>query len=463
MSASLHGLGVGWRPPLAAVLAERRDLAFVEVIAEHVDLHSPVPAPLAALSVPVVAHGVGLSLGGAEPLEAARVSRLAHVAEHLGSPLVSEHIAFVRAGGVEAGHLLPVPRTRDALDVVVANVRAAVAELDVPLALENPAALLRWPDDEIDTADFLTEIAERTGALLLVDLANLHADAVNHGVDAARLLARLPWERVAYLHVAGGLRHGGLYHDTHRHPVPAEVVDLLRDAAERGAGGPAFLLERDGDYPSAAEFHAELDMLTTAVAAGVPPDIPPPAAGPSPMITDSTAAARARLAARQAELATALVAGGPAPAGFDAGRLAATRHALVDKRRAAVTSAWPALAALPDFAAAFAAFADAAFADAAFADGRPPAGSRADGIAFARSVYADLDEPARAELLAAVTAHRRFALRLDRHPRGRTLLLLRFPGIGTRILEAPTLRVHLTDTSWPPAATGRPLLSHRHR
>jgi uncharacterized protein (UPF0276 family) len=278
VNVSLHGLGVGWRPPLAAVLAERRDLAFVEVIAEHVDLHSPVPAPLAALSVPVVAHGVGLSLGGAERLDPARVSRLARVAEHLGSPLVSEHVAFVRAGGVEAGHLLPVPRTRDALDVVVANVRAASADLGVGLALENPAALLRWPDDEIDTVDFLTEIAERTGALLLVDVANLHADAVNHGVDAARLLARLPWERVAYLHVAGGIRHGGLYHDTHRHPVSAGVVGLLQEAAERSPAGPAYLLERDGDYPSAAEFHAELDMLTAAVTDATRPAYhsPPP-------------------------------------------------------------------------------------------------------------------------------------------------------------------------------------------
>jgi hypothetical protein len=148
------------------------------------------------------------------------------------------------------------------------------------------------------------------------------------------------------------------------------------------------------------------------------------------MTIDSATAARDRLAARQAELVAALAAGGAAPAGFDADRLAATRHSLIDKRRAAVAAAWPALAALPGFAAAF----------AAFADGRPPAGSHADGLAFARSVRAELDEPARAELLAVVTAHRRFALRVDRHPRGRMLLLLRAPGLGTRILGTPTRR-----------------------
>jgi uncharacterized protein (UPF0276 family) len=264
----LAGLGAGWRPELAAVLAERTDLSFVEVIAEDVHLGLPVPPPLTDLGVPVVPHGIGLSLGGADPLDAGRVARLARVAEQLRAPLVSEHVAVVRAGGTEAGHLLPVPRTRAALNVLVANVRATMAELAVPLALENPAALLRWPEDELDEADFLTELAERTDALLLVDVANLHGDAVNHGVDPTRFLARLPWERVAYAHVAGGVERDGLYHDTHLHPVAPEVLALVREAGRRWRGRPAVAWERDGHYPPAAEIHAELDAI--ARAAGLP-------------------------------------------------------------------------------------------------------------------------------------------------------------------------------------------------
>ncbi len=49
---------------------------------------------------------------------------------------MSEHVAFVRAGGREAGHLLPLPRSRAALDVLTSHVRSVQAELDVPLALE---------------------------------------------------------------------------------------------------------------------------------------------------------------------------------------------------------------------------------------------------------------------------------------------------------------------------------------
>ncbi len=293
---SLRGLGIGWRPELAAFIADRTDLRFVEVIAETLHTHGPLPVGLDELverGVTVVPHGVGLGLGGAEPLQPARVAHLAAVAERLRAPLVSEHVAFVRAGGLEAGHLLPVPRTREALDVLVANVRTVSAELAVPIALEHPAALLRWPEADFDEADFLTELAERTGALLLLDLANLHADRVNHGVDPHRFLKALPWERIAYIHVAGGVVRDGLYHDTHTHPVTDEVLDLVREVADRyphlypdpgpapGAAGRrrlghsgraaagsgralAIMLERDGRYPSVQELTDELDAIATA-------------------------------------------------------------------------------------------------------------------------------------------------------------------------------------------------------
>ncbi|MBL7491643.1 DUF692 domain-containing protein [Frankia sp. AgB1.9] len=263
---TVAGFGVGWRPELAAALADRADLGFVEVIAEHVPPHAVMrPAPT-DLGVPVVAHGIGLSLGGAERPDPARLRRLADVAASLGSPLVSEHVAFVRAGGTEAGHLLPIPYSRDALDVLVANVRIACDQLPVPLALENPAALARWPDDELSPADFLADLVERTDALLLVDVANFHGDTINHGLDAVATFDRLPWERVAYLHVAGGVVHDGRYHDTHLHPVGSDQLALLAEAVRRFPPGhpPAYLVERDGDYPPVTEFHAECDRVQAA-------------------------------------------------------------------------------------------------------------------------------------------------------------------------------------------------------
>ena len=264
------GVGIGWRPEITGFVRGLPGLRFTEVIAEAVHTGHP-PRDLLELrdrGVAVVPHGVKLSLGGAEPVAPERVAHLAECADALGAPLVSEHVAFVRAGGIEAGHLLPVPRTRAALDALTANIRRTRAELPVPLAVEPIAALFEWPDAEYEEGDFLTELLERTDALLLLDIANVYANARNRGEDPGALLDRLPLERVAYCHVAGGAEHDGRYHDTHTAPVPAEVIDLVAELCARHRP-PGVLLERDGRYPPADELRAELDAI--AGAAGMEP------------------------------------------------------------------------------------------------------------------------------------------------------------------------------------------------
>jgi uncharacterized protein (UPF0276 family) len=260
------GLGIGWRPEIALMIERRQDIGFVEVIAESIDPKRPVPDAIRSLQsrgARVVPHGISLSLGGAEPLDLTRVKHLAAVAKHLGSPLVSEHIAFVRAGGVESGHLLPIPRTRASLDVLVDNVNRAQDVLATPLALENISALFNWPDAEMTEAEFVRAALERTGAMMLLDLSNVHANARNLGDDPLALLDALPLDRIAYVHVAGGSEHDGLYHDTHTDPVPPAVLDLVTALCERHRP-PALMLERDGHYPPAPVLTAELDAIADA-------------------------------------------------------------------------------------------------------------------------------------------------------------------------------------------------------
>ncbi len=267
----LAGVGLGWRRQLAHRIDQDTGLGFVEVLAEHLNPALPLPTPLLRLKergVPVVLHAVSLSLGGAEPQEARRLDTLARLAERLGAVCVSEHVAFVRAGGIESGHLLPVPRGDEALDIVAENVRQAQAVLPVPLALENIATLFEWPAPAFTEAQFLAGLLARTSALLLLDVANLHANALNHGTDAAAVLATVPRKRLAYVHVAGGVRRGALYHDTHAHPVPEGPLSLLEALAERLGPVPA-LLERDDHFPPPEELSAELRAIGSALARGV--------------------------------------------------------------------------------------------------------------------------------------------------------------------------------------------------
>jgi len=262
------GLGIGWRPEIALAIDRRSDLGFVEITAENISSTAAVPPALQSLrdrGVRIVPHGISLSLGGAERPDPHRLAHLKELARQFGSPLVSEHVAFVRADGVEAGHLLPVPRTRQSLNVVVENVRIAMDALELPLALENISSLFEWPDAEMDEVSFIGEVLDRTGALLLLDLSNVHANATNLGWDPLRFLTALPLDRLAYVHVGGGEETGGIYHDTHAAGVPREALDLLGLLATR-IDVPAAMLERDDNFPSEAELHRELDAIRDAMA-----------------------------------------------------------------------------------------------------------------------------------------------------------------------------------------------------
>ncbi|WP_233521874.1 DUF692 domain-containing protein [Streptomyces triticagri] len=323
---------------------------WVEAVAENV-CPGHLPPSLVRLrerGVTVVPHGVSLGLGGAERPDPARLASLAERAEALGSPLVTEHIAFVRAGGamtasqrLEAGHLLPVPRTRDALDVLCENVRIAQDALPVPLAVENIAALISWPGEEMTEGQFLYELVERTGVRLLIDVANLHTNHVNRGEDPCRALDELPVEAIAYVHVAGGFERDGVWHDSHAHPVTRPVLDVLAELASR-VTPPGVLLERDENFPEPAELEAELESIRTTVAAGAGrrADAPEPAGTPRATATESS---RQRVALAQAALLSSLVAGTPAPEGFDRRRLAVQSRALAAKRADVVAKVAPEL------------------------------------------------------------------------------------------------------------------------
>lgn len=270
MTGAELGVGIGWRPEIAGFVESLPGLRFVEVVAEGLaatgsDGLPPSLARLRARGVTVVPHGTRLSLGGAEPVDPARVGQLRRAAELTAAPLVSEHIAFVRAGGTEAGHLLPLPRTRAAVAAVARNVARVRAEVEQPLALEPIAAFLDWPDDELTEAEFVTAVLDATGCPLLLDVANVYANAVNRGLDPATELHRFPLDRIAYVHVAGGAAGAddGIYHDTHTEAVPPPVLALLAELTRR-ARPSGLLLERDGNYPPAARLAAELDAIADA-------------------------------------------------------------------------------------------------------------------------------------------------------------------------------------------------------
>src|SRR5262249_52050642 len=145
----------------------------------------------------------------------------------------SEHIAFTRAGGIDIGHLAPLPFTQVAIDAVCRNIDTVRQRIPVPLILENITYNVLLPRQEMSEAEFLAEILERTDCGLLLDVTNLHVNSENLQYDARAFLDHLPLERVVQLHFAGGCLHDGTLIDSHSEPTSEEVWRLLEEVLSR--------------------------------------------------------------------------------------------------------------------------------------------------------------------------------------------------------------------------------------
>lgn len=190
----------------------------------------------AAVSLPVVMHGIGLSICSAGVFDEEYLAQLACWRQRYACPWVSEHLSFSRIGAgheTNAGIALPVPYDRDILDLLVPRIQAARAILDCPFLLENNVSYFTFPDQELSEPAFLTELSHRSGCSLLLDLHNVYTNARNHKFDAKVFLAELDLSRVIEIHVAGGSEMMGFYTDSHTGPVAEGVWDLLSFAAPR--------------------------------------------------------------------------------------------------------------------------------------------------------------------------------------------------------------------------------------
>jgi len=257
------GVGMGFREPYRSDLfLHRQDVDFLEITADHymdTGLEKQEELDLLAAHFTLIPHGLNLSLGSAEGLDASYARKFARLIRRLNPPWWSEHIAFTRAGGVDIGHLSPVPFTHEAIEVLVRNIAEMRShlEMDVPLILENITYMVEMPGAEMNEAQFLAELLAKANCGLLLDVTNLYTNAINHGHDLQAIVEQLPLERVVQLHFAGGFWHEGVLIDSHSHATPPQVWELMEEIVAR-APVKGIILERDEELPSFAELREEM-------------------------------------------------------------------------------------------------------------------------------------------------------------------------------------------------------------
>ena len=275
-------VGLGWRAELAAgILGHLDAIDLIEVIAD--DFHAAAPAEMRALHtlaahVPITLHGVAMGLASTAPAEIGRIERMARLVDALQPDSWSEHLAFVRAGGIEIGHLVAPPRTPKNVEAAIANIRRAAHLVGAPPLLENIATLIIPPGSRLDEAEWVADIAAGAGTPLLLDLHNLYANALNFGDDPKDLLMRFPLHRVGAVHLSGGR---GIPEpesdaasprtrllDDHLHDVPEAVFELLSVVAQHVPQPLTVVIERDGEFPAFAALLRQLDAARAALARG---------------------------------------------------------------------------------------------------------------------------------------------------------------------------------------------------
>jgi uncharacterized protein (UPF0276 family) len=197
-------------------------------------------------------HGVGLSLGSAEPPDRAHLARIRHLEQRFQPALMSEHIAWSALHGHYLNDLFPIPYTEEALTLIARNIRIAQDCLGRRLLIENPSSYLRFLDSTMPECTFVAELARRAGCGILLDINNIHVSAFNHGFDVGDYLRAIPGDLVGEFHLAGHaaeeLEGETILIDDHASAVTDEVWRLYEQALDAYGPRPT-LIEWDNAIP----------------------------------------------------------------------------------------------------------------------------------------------------------------------------------------------------------------------
>ncbi|MEO8877094.1 MAG: DUF692 domain-containing protein [Polyangiaceae bacterium] len=270
----LSGVGLGLRWEFLDELVETLpdSVDFLEIAPEnYIGRGGHVIAQLAKLSerYPILTHGLTMSLGGTEPLNAEYMHAVRDFLRDVRSPWHSDHLCFSVAGGRMLHELLPPRMTIASAQRTADRVKQAADTLGVKMAVENISFYLPKGEGELDEADFVAEVLERADCGLMLDINNVYVNSVNFGFDPENWLDRVPLERTMQMHVAGGEwiddieGAGRTLIDSHGADIPDPVLDLFRKARKRTANVPV-VVERDQAIPPLSGLLLEIERVRAA-------------------------------------------------------------------------------------------------------------------------------------------------------------------------------------------------------
>ena len=276
------GLGLRWEfldELVEASAARRLPIDFLEISPEnYMGRGGRYPAALASLAerYPIVTHGLTMSLGGTDPLDAVYLRDVAAFLRQTGTPWHSDHLCFSAVGGRALHDLLPVALTMATVERAAGRIRRARDAIDLPLAIENVSYYWHPGRAEMGEAELLARVCDAADCGLLLDVNNAYVNAMNFGLDIDAWVRDAPLDRVVQIHVAGhewfafddtGVgekaaphTRGALIIDTHGDDVAGPVMALLGRVLARTGPVPV-VLERDQNVSTLGALLVELSRV----------------------------------------------------------------------------------------------------------------------------------------------------------------------------------------------------------
>ena len=270
-AAGVHPpMGVGLKAQhYQEALSGQHPLAFFEVHAENYMMQGGNHLRfLEAIGekFPLSIHGVGMSLGSEEGLNAEHLSKFKKIVDRFHPTLVSEHLAWSVQGGNYLNDLLPLPLNKTTLDVVADNIKLMQDTIGRRILVENPSTYVSFNATDIPEPEYLNMLAEATGCGILLDVNNVYVSGRNHGFSVTEYVDAIDGDQVGEIHLAGHtvkeIEGVELRLDDHGSPVIDDVWNLYGYTVGKIGARPT-LIEWDTDIP---EFSVLIGQVEKAIA-----------------------------------------------------------------------------------------------------------------------------------------------------------------------------------------------------
>lgn len=255
------GAGVGLRKQFfKEIVRTTQPVAWLEIVPENFMAFGGYPLSVldaCAKRWTIISHGVNLSIGSLDPLNADYIDKLNTLLERVKAPWYSDHLCFTSIGGDYFHDLLALPFSEEAADHVTKRVKQLQKKIKRPFLLENPSYYVRMPGAQMDEAAFFNRVLEGADCGLLLDVNNVYVNSRNHGYDAKDFIRQLPLHRVGQIHMAGHKESGDVIIDTHEGPIIDPVWELYDFTLQEMGRPVSTLIEWDTNVPPLEKVLAE--------------------------------------------------------------------------------------------------------------------------------------------------------------------------------------------------------------